>query len=95
MITRIVKMTFREDAVEDFLEIYDEVNLNIADFEGCQLLELMRDTENTNVLMTISLWESEEHLDTYRKSQLFNKTWARTKVLFAEPAEAFSMRKIG
>lgn len=95
MIIRIVKMTFQEDKVQDFIDIYDEVKLNIADFDGCQHLELLKDTENSNVFMTYSHWESVDHLNVYRNSKLFTETWEQTKQLFSDSPEVNSMRHLG
>ena len=95
MITRIVKMTFREDAVDEFREIFQDVRLNIADFDGCQLLELLKDLEDKTIFFTYSLWESEEHLKAYLNSLLFRETWESTKALFAEEAEVWSLRNLG
>jgi heme-degrading monooxygenase HmoA len=43
------------------------------------------------VLFTFSIWDSEAALENYRQSDLFRDTWAKTKALFAEKAEAWSM----
>jgi heme-degrading monooxygenase HmoA len=91
MIVRIVKMTFRPDAVPDFLEMFDGIKNAIAGFEGCRSLSLLQCTEPRNVLFTYSTWESPEHLDRYRASGLFGSTWKQTKTWFAAPAEAWSV----
>jgi len=36
------------------------------------------------------MWESEEALNAYRKSELFGSVWPKTKACFANPAEAWS-----
>jgi heme-degrading monooxygenase HmoA len=53
-------------------------------------MELLRNIAAPNVLFTLSMWENELALDTYRQSELFKDTWAKTKVLFLEKAEAWS-----
>jgi heme-degrading monooxygenase HmoA len=90
-IRRIVKMTFQPDRVKDFLEIFDESKREIRQMEGNFGLQLLRATAETNILFTLSDWESEAYLDNYRQSELFKKTWAKTKVLFLEKAEAHSV----
>ncbi len=92
MIKRIVKMTFREEAVPGFLEIFEESKGKIRAFEGCHHLELLRGVDQPNVLFTFSFWEGEKALDQYRQSALFKNTWKKTKALFAERAEAWSVR---
>lgn len=91
MITRIVKMTFRPDATQDFLQVFEESKELIRNFEGCQYLELLREKPDGNVFFTYSRWNAEENLETYRHSELFATTWARTKVLFAGKPEAWTV----
>lgn len=95
MIKRIVKMTFREDAVETFLnEVFEHSKDRIRAFPGCQHMELLRQKNKPNVLFTLSFWDDEAALEAYRQSELFQNTWAKTKVLFAEKAEAWSVEVI-
>ena len=88
---RIVKMTFREDAVDTFRRIFDERKEKIAGFPGCSRLELLNDK---NIFFTYSIWEDEAALEQYRTSELFQSTWSLTKKLFAVKAEAWSVRKV-
>lgn len=94
MLIRIVKMTFRPEKVEDFLKVFTESKQAIRNFEGCKHLQLLQSKENTNVLFTYSFWEDEFCLNAYRKSELFNKTWAKTKILFSAKPEAWSVNQL-
>jgi quinol monooxygenase YgiN len=94
MIIRIVKMTFLPEKVNDFLLLFDEVKSKIAGFEGCSHLELWREKEFENILFTYSIWTNEESLSHYRFSELFKNTWSRTKVLFDDNPEAWSLNSI-
>lgn len=91
MIKRIVKMTFQPDKVDEFLSVFDQSKEKIRTFEGCTYMELLRDKENPHVLFTISIWDSTDALDQYRASELFEITWAKTKALFSEKTEAWSL----
>ena len=92
MIKRIVKMHFREDAVETFLhDVFEHSKAAIRAFPGCRHMELLRHTTRPNVLFTLSYWESEDALERYRQSELFRGTWVKTKALFDGPAEAWSV----
>ncbi len=91
MIVRIVKMTFRPEAVPAFLELFDERKEQIRNFEGCTYLELWREAGKDNVFFTYSHWVGESALDHYRFSAFFKDTWGRTKSLFAEKAQAWSV----
>ena len=93
-VIRIVKMTFHPDHVTEFLKLFDERSSRIRSFEGCERLDLVRDTSAQNVMTTISVWESEEALASYRASDIFNETWAITKGMFADRPEAASYVRI-
>lgn len=95
MVTRLVKMTFRPDAIDPFLAIFREVQPRIRAVEGCTHLELWQDADDPAVLFTYSRWDSPQHLQAYRDSDLFQSTWARTKSLFAERAQAWTVRDAG
>ena len=92
-ITRIVKMTFDPARVNDFLSVFNENRDRIAGFEGCMALELHHELSQPNVFFTISKWRSENDLEQYRSSELFQKTWARTKTLFAAKPEAWTLAR--
>jgi len=93
MIIRIVKMSFRPDEVAGFLENFHKNKTLIRSFEGCSHLELLRDVEHENVFFTYSYWISTDHLDNYRKSDLFRTVWANTKKRFNAPPEAWSVNR--
>jgi heme-degrading monooxygenase HmoA len=91
MIKRIVKMTFRTDATDAFRKLFAENRHLIAGFPGCQSLELHSEINRPEIFFTISVWDSEDDLENYRRSELFASVWVRTKVLFAEKPEAWSL----
>jgi quinol monooxygenase YgiN len=91
---RIVRMTFQEDKIAEFLAIFQRSREQIRHFPGCLHLELWQDYHLPTVYLTHSHWESEEALNRYRQSDLFTGTWAQTKVLFAEKPRVFSARKL-
>jgi len=95
MIKRIVKMTFREEAVDTFLrDVFEQSKDRIRAFPGCLHMELLQHAAQPNMLFTLSIWENEADLEAYRQSDLFKATWEKTKALFAEKAEAWSVRVI-
>lgn len=91
MFTRIVKMEFREDSTEEFLENFEIVKKKIRNFPGCTFLELYRDKNNRTIFFTYSRWNTEDDLENYRKSDLFKSVWSKTKPLFREGAQAWSV----
>ena len=90
MLLRTVRMTFHPDKVDDFLALFEDARPKIRGVDGCEHLELWQDARFPNVLSTFSRWQSREHLETYRRSDLFESTWARTKPLFAAAPTAAS-----
>ncbi len=94
MFVRIVKMSFAEDNIATFLTNFETAKHKIRAFEGCQLLELYQDKNNSNVFFTYSYWNTEEDLDHYRNSELFKGVWAKTKPLFNAKPEAWSVDKL-
>jgi heme-degrading monooxygenase HmoA len=94
MLTRVVRMTFREDAIGDFLNNFNTHKQKIRNFPGCRHLELWQDADFKNIFMTYSFWDSEEALEQYRDSELFKSVWTYTKTLFADKPTAFSAKKI-
>jgi heme oxygenase (mycobilin-producing) len=91
MIIRIVKMGFHTENIEAFKDIFENSKHLIRGFNGCLHLELLEKVDEPNIMFTYSHWESEEHLNEYRKSELFEKTWAATKILFNTKPEAWSV----
>lgn len=89
-IHRFVRMTFTENGIVPFLEVFENSREHIRNFPGCLSLQLINDLENPCILCTSSIWESEIALENYRKSELFAKTWANTKIHFQEKAFAKS-----
>ena len=91
---RIVKMTFNPEKVNEFLANFEEVKSKFRAFNGVEHLELLSDKNNTNIYFTYSIWESEDHLNNYRHSDLFKSVWAVTKPLFIKKAEAWSLESM-
>lgn len=91
MITRIVKLTFRPDAADDFIGVFNATQSRIEAFEGCNGVKVYRDANQENVFFTISDWDSEEALENYRRSELFAQVWGRAKTYFDGKPEAWSL----
>lgn len=94
MIIRIVQMSFKEEHVDTFLSLFEERKKLIRSFDGCHHLELWQDANKPGIFFTYSMWEDEKKLDHYRFSELFKDTWARTKALFSEKPQAWSVNQL-
>jgi quinol monooxygenase YgiN len=87
-------MTFEPARVSDFLQLFEQYRNTISSVEGCRGVTLLRDLSNPNIFFTYSLWEGEEFLEKYRKSELFGIVWPATKRYFAAPAEAWTVTEV-
>lgn len=94
MIKRIVKMSFKPENIEDFKHIFKTNWQKIKGFEGCSHVELLQDEHAPNIFFTYSLWESETHLNNYRHSELFEKVWGATKILFNDKPQAWTVKEV-
>lgn len=94
MLVRIVKMSFDEMHIEEFLRNFHSQKESIRHFKGCQFLELYRDKHNPSIFFTYSHWETEEALELYRDSNLFTEVWSKTKPLFNQKPKAWSVDKL-
>jgi len=90
-VIRVVKMNFREDQLDDFFAVFNESCAHIRAFDGCTYLELWQTQDDPRIVFTHSHWESPAHLENYRHSELFKSTWAKTKILFDDKPEAWSI----
>ena len=93
-IIRIVRLTFNEENIETFYELYHKHEKDISSQSGCFGVELVADSTNPNVIATISKWRDEESLNRYRDSKLFGVVWLATKLLFAEKPEVWTYKEI-
>lgn len=94
MFVRIVKMSFHPQHVSAFLDNFDLMKEKIRNAPGNRLLELYRDKNTPDIFFTYSYWESEEDLENYRQSALFDEVWTFTKQLFNAKPEAWSVDKL-
>jgi len=94
MIKRIVKMNFKKEAIEDFKCLFLAHKDDIRSFEGCLSLSLLQDLEDNSTFFTYSYWKSEQLLDSYRQSDLFHSIWSKTKILFNQRPQAWSVKEI-
>ncbi len=90
MIIRIVKMTFRTETVQEFERVFHQSADQIRAFQGNNGLQLLQCEEDPTIFFTYSFWEHDEALQAYRNSELFQSTWAKTKILFGNKPEAWS-----
>src|SRR5210317_2097131 len=91
MIRRIVKMKFRKECIEEFIEIFNASKEKIELQPGCYSVELLVNVDDPAMIFTYSIWEDEASLHNYRNSTLFSSVWPKTKALFSHKPEAWSL----
>ena len=94
MLVRIVKLSFHEKNIPAFLENFEIIKEKIRNAEGNRFLELYQDQNNACIFFTYSYWETEQDLENYRNSELFDSVWSFTKKLFNNKPEAWSVNKL-
>lgn len=88
MIVRLVAMRFQAGKGQEFLRIFTDSSHAIRSQRGCLYLSLLQSTPDDFV--TISHWQGQADLDSYRHGELFGSIWPRLKVMFREKAWAES-----
>ena len=94
MIIRIVKMSFEENQLKQFFDHFNKHKEKIRNYKGCRLLEIYQDKDQPSIVFSYSHWESTDHLENYRNSQMFKDIWKATKVMFNDKPEAWTVDKI-
>ncbi len=90
MITRIVKLHFQVDKIEEFVSFFDEIKEKVSNYNDCFGMRLLQEKDNESCVFTYSNWKNEEALNTYRDSALFQSVWSKIKPWFASKAEAWT-----
>ncbi len=90
MITRLVKLTLLPERTLEFEQFFAREAADIGTWPGCQGVKAFRDSEDSGIYFTQSLWESAQALEAYRQSDFFRSNWQVVKAWFAAPAQAWS-----
>jgi len=94
MLFRIVKMSFQQDKIADFLAHFDTHKTQIRNFGGCVYLRVLQDSQNPQIIFSYSCWLSPQHLDNYRHSEFFRGVWDYTKTLFDAAPQAWTTHSL-
>lgn len=94
MVVRIVKMTFRPEACDDFIQLFETYHRQIRAAEGCLSLQMLRQDKESPVFFTYSTWKDESFIELYKQSDTFGVVWPKTKLLFAAPPEAWTCNSL-
>ena len=87
-------MSFNATMIDTFKSVFETHKASIRNFPGCRLLELYQDKERPNIFFTYSYWNDEADLENYRTSELFKNVWSKTKIMFNDKPQAWSVNKV-
>lgn len=88
---RIVRMEFTPEDALDFDAYFATVRPEILEMEGCFQVVSLAGIDRPGLRTTLSIWESPEALDRYRRSDLFARVWPKTKEKFVSSPVAWSL----
>lgn len=88
MIIRKVDLEIDPSKLDEFEEIFTSRNPSLNKVKGCHRVELIKHPELEFAYSTLSMWDSEDDLNNYRKSEYFGETWMKLKPLFTAKAKA-------
>ncbi|MBK6390886.1 MAG: antibiotic biosynthesis monooxygenase [Saprospiraceae bacterium] len=94
MITRIVKMEIKPEAIDTFMDIFSHHAINMESVAGCMTLQLLQNDPEATIFFTISTWQRQEDLENYRQSELFSVVWSKVKPLFCARPQAWTTQSI-
>lgn len=94
MLTRLVRMRFGPDRVDEFLRLYAANRATIAAQPGCLSVQLLREADDPTAFATWSVWTDAAALEAYRTSAFFRGFWPVVRALFRAPAEAASFESV-
>lgn len=87
---RIVKLSIDPEKLDEFFAYFEQIKDRVRYFEGNNFLEIYQDRNKPSTVFTYSIWDSEEYLENYRKSEVFQEIWKVFKTYFNGKPEAWS-----
>ncbi len=94
MITRLVKLSFKEAHCTEFENYFTQICEQIKSQEGCLDVKLFSENHDTGVFFTLSKWEHDDFLQAYRKSELFGEVWPKVKKWMKDKPEAWTINEL-
>ena len=82
---RIVSPQVREGKVDEFKHIYDEEVLpRLRTIKGCRYAAIIENVQETNRIISISIWDSKADADAYEASGVFDELTDKVRHTFSE-----------
>lgn len=88
MLMRLVEATLKPGTLEEFESIYRrEILPVLEETPGCRFAGLLKSVDESNRLVSLTLWENKERVRSYVDSGLFQKNLDRAEPYLQESAE--------
>ncbi len=94
MIVRIVEMRIDPSRKHEVRKTFQEIKESVRRFKGCHYVGLFEDTNSPEHIITYSVWDSEQDLETYRASPIFERNWKLLKAFFIDKPNAYSLKLV-
>lgn len=88
MYMRVVQANVNPQKITGFQKVYNkEIIPELQEVAGCLCARLMQSTENQDEFVSMTLWDTQEHVEAYEQSGLFQKLLDKAKPFFSESSE--------
>ena len=94
MITRIVKMVIKPEEVSSFVKHREKFTNKIRSFKGCVSHDFLKDKNVNNTFFSYSTWDSEQSIDTFRHSELFQSLKEINNRYYLKAEQAWTVENI-
>ncbi len=94
MIIRVVRMEVIDTKLELFNHFMDNVKEVKTELKGCIHYDVLRDKRYANVFYGYTIWEAENDLVKYRKSELFKETVRTVNQFCVKKSQAWTVENV-
>ncbi len=94
MITRIIKLHLKPEYVEEFKTYASQVVTDVKAIQGCNMVDILVDKNDHSVWFIYAIWESEYHLNRYRRSKINIEMVRKVKPWLEKEIQAWTVEDI-
>ncbi len=88
MFMRLLQLKIEPDSIEIFRRFYDNtVTSELQKVTGCLFANLIESSHVSSEFISMTLWDSQEHAESYEKKEVFQKLLQQAQPYFAESSE--------
>jgi len=94
MVTIIAKIPVKEEKVDEVIEMFKELIIEVAKEEGTKVYKLCRDKKNPNVLVVMEAYKDQDALQTHGSTPHFQEFFGKVGPLLDGAPEMTIMEQI-